>query len=614
MKFKTEVHYTLETTDFIDKAFKQLPTNAFIDKGRCAIRATSMEISDKSRCTIITVPTCPIIDSKTIINDWDTAEEIERKKSVFPVRGGVTVNQIAEYLDSDLPYKKIMTTPDSFEKIIKAALQIGKLPELYNTFFLLIDEGHSAATESYREHIAKPFKYFWKFKDKSVMSATPFIFTDPRFKELTLHKIRFKNTIGNVKVVDAKNPMDTLIYILKGADSQPKNVHIFFNSVTEIGDAVRLAGLTECSIYCSDKDDNRVKLKDEAKFFHSKPDKSNYSKINLYTTSYFEGWDLYDDNATLILVTDVNREHTKVGITNKGKQALGRIRGENANFFHITNHRNFKTMKSKEQLYNEYLFRADKLITRYNDDLAEYNKIGAIPLKEEMKLISLFAEIDENTLIATLNYTKVDQLLNEQICAEEFNNIVFILKAWEDSLFDVTLMKHEVPKELKPSSDKRISKRNAFAQTIGRLKALEQQKKDFLYSFACMQIQQIKVTEPFAYNAYFTLGYEKIEELKFNIKAVQRDLTLISDANAEIKLLKLLDSTFDVGRRYTKSYIKDKLQELYKSTGIERLATAEQIKDIGRYDVQPCKLRGANGQFYHGFLIMRKQFDLKTAA
>ena len=58
--------------------------------------------------------------------------------------------------------------------------------------------------------------------------------------------------------------------------------------------------------------------------------KPTLKKINFYTCKYFEGWDMYDEQATLILVTNIHRMHTKVGIADKGAQFFGRLRGKRA--------------------------------------------------------------------------------------------------------------------------------------------------------------------------------------------------------------------------------------------------------------------------------------------
>lgn len=175
----------LKLNDYLDKAFKVIPTNAFIHKGRTGIGGTHLELK-ANRNSIATVPTKGIITDK--INSKDENGNLEYP-NLFPVMGGVTPNDIKEYLSSNIPYKKLITTPDSFYKIIEASK--GNLHELYRDYFLLFDEAHSIITESYRESMIKAFELQFNFKSRTFISATPFYFSDPRMKELKYYRITF---------------------------------------------------------------------------------------------------------------------------------------------------------------------------------------------------------------------------------------------------------------------------------------------------------------------------------------------------------------------------------------------------------------------------------------
>lgn len=618
MKFKSEESYTLKVTDFIGEAFNQIPTNAFVDKGRCGIGGTTREVDNKTRNTIFVCPSNAVITDKTVNEDGDSPEEIARKNSIFPVRKGVTVEHILAYLQTD-GVKKIMTTPDSFYKIIEASKKLpdGKgLEYLYDNFFLLIDEGHTIITENYRPAITAPLKCFWNFKDKSVMSATPYMFSNPRFKELEYHKIRFgTEKLGEVTLVETDKINATLNFVLLSAEKTDNQLHIFFNSVKEIGEAVRYANIKECSIFCSDKSENLVKLGESARFFKGKPCEKTYSKINLYTTCYFEGWDLNVDNATLILVTDVNKKHTKVGVSNKGVQSLGRIRKPNAKLLHITNHRNINRMKTQDQLNKEYKSRAERIIDNYNQEVDFLKLNDEVPLKEQTELVELFASIDILTKHATFDYERFDQIVNEQICNEQFNHINFIKTSWEDASYSVAYKKHNPDNvKLQEAKQKRMSKASRFKQICKLINSLKEDKDQFLFNISDTALKKMQEKYPNEFKAYELLGYEELERLKFNEKKVRHSVINISNLNAEAKLLKLLGIHFNVYQSYTKARIKDKLQELYDSLNIERVATAEQLGEAGRFDLKPCKIKNPDNTLSNGFQILRSHFDLKVAA
>lgn len=63
--FKTTTIYQTEITTRLDKIMPNgLPSNAFINKGRCAIGGTYMEIINKRRPSIIVVPNINILIDK----------------------------------------------------------------------------------------------------------------------------------------------------------------------------------------------------------------------------------------------------------------------------------------------------------------------------------------------------------------------------------------------------------------------------------------------------------------------------------------------------------------------------------------------------------------------
>jgi hypothetical protein len=616
MIFKERVNYTLNIDDYIDKAFPQIPFNAFIDKGRCGIGGTTKETKDKTRFTIIAVPTIGIIKDKTTVLPGDSTEEKELKQSIFPIMTGVTCEHIKEYLLSDTETKKIMTTPDSFKKIIRAATEIGMIEEIYNNYFLLIDECHTIVTESFRKEILSPLKYIWNFKNKSFMSATPYVFSDPLMRDLTYHKIDFPEgtRLGNITLIDTKKPNLTLKLFLDSRDARKENMHIFYNSVTQITEAIQNSNISDCNIFCSESEKNFDTMGSASIHFKSSPE-SKYAKVNFYTSKYIEGWDLKDENGMIILVTDVNCPHTKLGISNKAVQAFGRDRTKNSKLIHITNHRNINQMKTIEHLTNEYTIRAGLNKEDYNKRVAVYKQNQMQPAHEEIDFISNYADIDEDTGNAEINFYKIDQMVNSQFCDEQFNHIDFIKEAWESQLYSVTLKRDcVIDREISNQSQKRLPKAKKLEGLLRKLKSLHDIKDEFLFSLTESPIQYFKRDYPEVFEYYHTLGFQECEKLKFNEKHLRKALVEKKVIDAELKILRLLAIDFKVYSKYSKTECKDKLQKIYKSVGIDRVATAEQLGEVGRFDIKESKRKDSNGKYINCFTITRAQFDLKMAA
>ena len=85
--------------------------------------------------------------------------------------------------DSEQGYRKIITTPEGFDKKVLPAMYKEKIA-VYEEYFLLFDECEKPVQDvGYRGDIYLPVEDFFKFKGKAMVSATPIIPSDPRFEE-----------------------------------------------------------------------------------------------------------------------------------------------------------------------------------------------------------------------------------------------------------------------------------------------------------------------------------------------------------------------------------------------------------------------------------------------
>lgn len=614
--FKTTKTYHVGPTDYLDKVFtdKILP-NGFINKGRCSIGGTNMEIHNLTRCAIITVPNISIVKSKK-----------EQHPELYEVYGDITSQEVYGYLMEKKPGQKIISTPEGLEKIMLAAKEHNRLEEFYNEWFLMLDEAHSFITEHYREGILTPFKYFWKFNNKCIISATPYYFTDPRMAELDYHHVKLTGKIGQVTLVNSLSVSATLDYLLKHIDEFPGNVHIFFNSVTEIVKAIQRAGIRDCNIYCADdeRNHNMNTLGEFVKFYVAQPNETNFKKINFYTCKCFEGWDMYDTNATMVLVTDVHRAHTKIGIADKGVQAFGRLRGKKGTnepakpfqLLHITNHLYNNHMKDHNSIISDFT-RDAKFLIGSNNDYWNTNKMGTMSKDTRLERC---ADINETTHIATINTMKLDQFINEASKAEVYNNIKYIKKAWE-CLYKVE-QDHSTLKIEGQTVIKRKSVRKQFKEDYESLLAYKQKsgESNLKWNLGASIVDQIAKTNPLAYNAFKILDESTVLKCNYTPSKIRVELILKQNENAEVKLLRLLDHHFKVGRFYENEFITNLLQKLYdkleirNKNGSFKVASPSQLAELGRFEIVKDKKQNARGKWVHGYKIQRKQFSLMIAA
>lgn len=608
------IKHKLHVTDYLDKAFpdKHLPMNAIIEKGKCGIGGTYMELKDTSRKSIIVVPTIGIIEDK--IYSIDENGKL-KYPDLYDIYGRMTEKQIADDLINVQP-QKIIITPDSLRKFVNAAKSTPLLWEMIKKeYFILFDEFHAIITEVFRNRMLDAFEQLFEFENKSFISATPYNFSDPRMQNLDKYIISFYEKFGTISIVNAKSVKAALNAVLTEIVETNGNVHIFYNSVTEIAEAVNRAELKDCNIYCADKPENMETLGNLKTFFNPKPTTGEYKKFNFYTSKYFEGWNLEDIKPTIILVTNKHNPHTKVGIINKGVQAVGRIRTKAEKpetypsaIYHITNHSNKPNMQSLEYFKNKYFFNAHEEITNYNNYLDKCKTEGFEPLEEKTEFVKKFANINPKTGKAIFNHTKTDQIINESASNEVFNHIDFIQEAWKNANYDTRIGTYEEllrPKEIKRQSKPSVKE---IIEEFQRLKP----KSEFIFNSEEIekQLAYLKTKNPIICEAYQKLTLEEIESTDYNMKEIQKLLILKNNKTAETKILKMLSLSFNIGERYTKNEIKTKLQKIYNDSGYTEKAKAEHLQSKKWYEIKECKIKNKSGRYDNGFEIIRPEFSV----
>lgn len=177
--------------DYLKARNESLPSG-LIDKKYTGIGATTAEIMDAKRNSIIVCPTRALAATKTI-----SARKDFEKKGITNIKihyvggpwvGVVPVNFsfILNEIKADKKVK-IAVVADSLPKVIK---KLG--PETINSFHLLLDEIDSYQSEaSYRPNLQVVVDYYKKFdaKSRTMISATVDRFSDPVLQAEPVTKI-----------------------------------------------------------------------------------------------------------------------------------------------------------------------------------------------------------------------------------------------------------------------------------------------------------------------------------------------------------------------------------------------------------------------------------------
>lgn len=598
MNFKQNHYYSLKPDELLNKILTALPVNSFINKGRCGNGGTYIELYNYSRNSIIVVPNVAITKDKAYPDNKPPEQRL------FAVHGEATREAVKDFMEKGYSAQKIITTPSGLNKILWAASELKISDRLYKEWFIMIDEAHSAVTETYRDDVMEIFEHFWDFENKCIISATPYYFSDPKIYELTHHKVIIEGSIGTVNLIGASNVSATLKEMIVNLKDKGSKLFIFYNSVTEIAKLLKAMKLEDCRIYCSeDKDgENFKKLGEYQKYWRKQPRNSEFTGVNFFTTTAFEGWDMNIEESIMITATDINKPHTLVGV-DKCVQAVGRARKKVKHCIHITNHRNIQSFKSLDTIKEYYTKEANKLYSRYLEHMNEAKEQGFKPEYD----IRIERYCDDAKTHPKINTYKLDRVINEEFNREIYNHISFIAKAWEQFYYKVKIHKSNAKWESK-RDEERISKADILRRDY--LKITEEP----LFFLGISQKDTIQRTNPLAYRASLHLNQKEMEELKYSNKKVEAELIKRENDKKKIQLIKLIDLNFKAGNRYTKAHITEVIQHLYDSIemmnkkGEPAKAKATDIKLF--FEPTPCKIN-EKGKYVNGFILNRPTFHLK---
>ena len=389
------------------RGYKDIPSNVILDKTLTGIGATYAELHSY-RNSIIIEPNVPVIVGKAAKNsDW------------LAVYSNTTVAQIKKYLKrADVKYKKILTTPEGFKKVRKAADKSYSL--IQETYFCLFDECEKLTQDcDYRASILQPVYDFFDFKEKAFVSATPLEVSHPAFEGQGFKKLEivpqydYRKDLHLIVTSSYERTVRKEFQRLKDSPC----VCIFLNSVTGINELVNSLYLEEESrIFCSEE--GVGKLKDAG--FTNAVSSIDYplAKYNFFTSRFYSAVDIeLNVKPDILILTNLNNAvYTTVDPYTEAIQIQGRFRRmfEDKQTFnsltHITNTRDLGAL-SREELdkqIEEYKTTYQSLIERYDKTTNSARKTS---LRQQLKQICEDYLLDERL---NIDYFGIDNKYNEE--------------------------------------------------------------------------------------------------------------------------------------------------------------------------------------------------------
>lgn len=384
---------TLLKDQRLSDVINSLPSG-IIDKQYPGIGATTLELQDSTRSSIIVFPTRALAASKaaSALNSgikfhylgsrFQNIKPSEHDDILQDIKDGVCI-KIAVVADSLI---------NLFEKMGNELLQ--------NDFFIMLDEIDSFQTESnYRPKLEECIDIYLEFppERRCLISATLEQFTDKRLRQekKTIVDISdYRNT--KLRLVNAKKSVIKVAAdIIEEAASSGEKVFIGFNSIEGIIKILNLLPqklARQSGILCSENSKVRISPYPASEII----DGILKHRITFFTSAFFVGLDILEpnDSVHVIIVTDTALPVSLLSEA-KIKQILGRIRNKTS--------KNTLILTCSETLSN-----IDRQIAQVNDLRCAYESVLKNIYTSFNKLgLTNHVGVLENALLVNCRYDDV---------------------------------------------------------------------------------------------------------------------------------------------------------------------------------------------------------------
>lgn len=562
-----------------------IPTNTILDKTLTGLGATHSEIHSK-RNSIIIEPNVTVILGK--LNNNENLEAVYEKCTPYNIK---------KYLQMDIPYKKILCTPESFHKIRKAAEELRI--NIYKEYFCLFDECEKVTQDiDYRRKIAQPIYDFFKFENKAFVSATPLPMTHKEFERQKFQKIKIKPEYDykkDLELIVTNSYYKRLKKVLDGMKDS-KCVCIFFNVTDGINEIIENLGITDYKIFCSQKSVDKLMKKGISKS-HSMIDYP-LAKYNFFTCRFYSGLDivLRKCKPDIIMLTDFSSANwTMIDPFTEAIQIQGRFRKTKKNdnvtynsLTHISTINPEMRIRSKEELdIRIHQFIDDYNILKERHD-KEIDYIRKEAIFDDMKGLKYQELIDEK---GEINSFSIDNLYNEERVKSYYISAQTLYQAYKDTgFFNVTL--NDVTECV---GDDDIRKLNTTKQAIERRKILvqlldkihndfENGRISFEDKDSYIKLLGEQTDAQYTINTYMKIGKVGIENAQYQKEKIDKAINQYEKEQAEIlrfspEVKKAIYEEFEMNVYINKNEIKNTLQAIYDEYGIKFKVKQDTIKD-----------------------------------
>ena len=565
-----------------------IPTNCILNKTLTGLGATHSEIHSK-RSSIIIEPNVPVILGK--LDENETLEAVYAKCTPYNLK---------KYLQMDIQYKKIITTPESFHKIRKAAEELDI--NIYKSFFCLFDECEKVTQDiDYRRKISQPIYDFFRFEQKAFVSATPLPMSHPDFERQGFQMVKVEPSFDyrkDLTLIVTNSYYECLRRVLDSLKDS-KHICIFFNVTDGITELISNLGIADYKVFCSE-DSVKKLMKRGMMQAYSQIDYP-LARYNFFTCRFYSALDIRIGKykPDIIMLTDHRTANwTMIDPFTEAIQIQGRFRKRGKDDVTYNSLTQISTVnpdikvRSKEEIQN----RVERFIANYyllkEEHDAELDEFKKQAILEDMSNLKYQDLIDER---GEVNPFSVDNLYNEERVRSYYQSAEALYHAYLDTgFFNVTFLNvcdcvgaDDI--ERLNNTKVQIDQRKIILQLIVRIEQwfmegkITYQDKEMHLDFFRQQPEGNYVL-----TAYEKIGKDAIVSAEYKRSLIDRKVREFDKAQANKlrfseNVLKDIQREFPLGVYIHKKDIQQRLHMILQENGVMYKVTQDSIRDY--YDV-----------------------------
>ena len=561
-----------------------IPSNCILNKTLTGLGATHSEIHSK-RSSIIIEPNVPVILGK-----------LDENENLEAVYAKCTPYNLKKYLQMDMPYKKIITTPESFKKIRKAAEELDI--NIYKTFFCLFDECEKVTQDiDYRRKISQPIYDFFQFEQKAFVSATPLPMSHPEFERQGFQMVKIEPSFDYKKNLTLIVTNSYYIWLQRVLDSlrDSKHICIFFNVTDGITELINNLAITDYKVFCSQESVNKL-LRRGIMQAYSQIDYP-LAKYNFFTCRFYSALDIRiaKHKPDIIILTDHRTANwTIVDPFTEAIQIQGRFRRRGKDditynsLTHISTVNPDIRVRSKEEIGNRverFIRNYNLLMEQHDAELDEFKKQAILEDMENLKYQDLIDERGE------INPFSVDNLYNEERVRSYYQSAESLYQAYMDTGFfnvefiDAMNCVGDDDIERLNNTKIQIDQRKLILQLAIRIEEWFMSGK-ISYEDKEQHLDYFKQQPDGSYilNAYEKIGKDAIVSAEYKRGLIDRKVREFDKAQANKlrfseNVLKDIQREFPLGVYIPKKDIQQRLQMILQDNGVQYKATQDSIRD-----------------------------------